>query len=122
MSQGLGTMPLAADLRWKLKGDASRRHFDRGRLQFFGPRGGGAGLVRHAGRIGQRGISQSGHGAGSGAGDVINVSAFFSGFADLISQSSQIGSDTIIALDGNDCLILENTLVSTLNEGDFQFA
>jgi hypothetical protein len=60
--------------------------------------------------------------AGSGAGDFIDVSSFFSNFAALISQSSQVGSDTVIALDGNDCLVLQNTLVGTLNEGDFQFA
>jgi hypothetical protein len=59
--------------------------------------------------------------AGAASGDVIDVSAFFSDFAELTSASSQQGDSVIIALDGNDRLILENIQLSTLNTGDFWF-
>ncbi len=61
-------------------------------------------------------------GAGAASGDVVNVAAFFSNFADLQSHSSQRGNDTDITLDRSDCLVLENTQVTTLNDGDFAFA
>ncbi len=61
-------------------------------------------------------------GAGAASGDVVDVSAFFSNFADLQSHSSQRGSDTVITLDRNDCLVLENTQITALNDGDFAFA
>jgi hypothetical protein len=61
-------------------------------------------------------------GAGDASGDVVDVSAFFSNFADLQSHSSQRGTDTVVRLDGNDCLVLQNTQVSALTDGDFAFA
>lgn len=61
-------------------------------------------------------------GAGAASGDVVDVSAFFSNFADLQSHSSQRGTDTVITLDRNDCLVLQNTQVTTLTDGDFAFA
>lgn len=61
-------------------------------------------------------------GAGDASGDVVDVSAFFSNFADLRSHSSQHGNDTVISLDRNDCLVLQNTEVTALSGGDFAFA
>ena len=52
-------------------------------------------------------------------GDVINVSAFFSDFDDLLDQSSQQGADVVIALDHNDTLVLSNLQLSVLTAGDF---
>jgi hypothetical protein len=60
--------------------------------------------------------------AGAAGGDVVDVSAFFSDFGDLMSHAHQKGGDTVIALDRNDRLVLENTLVGTLDAGDFQLA
>jgi hypothetical protein len=60
--------------------------------------------------------------AGAGGGDIIDVSAFFSDFGDVLSHASQKGGNTVIALDGNDRLVLENTLLSALDGGDFQLA
>ncbi|NJM91344.1 MAG: hypothetical protein HC861_00480 [Rhodospirillaceae bacterium] len=60
--------------------------------------------------------------AGAGGGDIIDVSAFFSDFGDVLSHASQKGGNTVIALDGNDRLVLENTLLSVLDAGDFQLA
>ena len=56
------------------------------------------------------------------AGDVLDVSAFFSDFAAVLSHASQKGGNTVIALDHNDRLVLENTLLGTLDAGDFQLA
>ncbi len=39
-----------------------------------------------------------------------------------MSHASQKGGDTVIALDRNDRLVLENTLLGTLDVGDFQLA
>lgn len=60
--------------------------------------------------------------AGAGGGDVIDVSAFFSDFGDLLAHASQKNGNTVIALDGNDRVVLESTLLGTLDAGDFQFA
>jgi hypothetical protein len=60
--------------------------------------------------------------AGAAGGDVIDVSAFFSDFDDVLSHASQKGGNTVIALDRNDRLVLENTLLSALDVGDFQLA
>jgi hypothetical protein len=60
--------------------------------------------------------------AGVGGGDVIDVSAFFSDFGDVLAHASQKGGNTLIALDGNDRVVLENTLIGALDTGDFQFA
>jgi hypothetical protein len=38
----------------------------------------------------------------------------------VISHALQKGGDTVIALDRNDRLVLENTLIGTLDAGDFQ--
>jgi hypothetical protein len=55
------------------------------------------------------------------AGDIINVSAFFSDFDDLVAHAIQRGSDVVIALDSNDTLILANLQISQLSAGDFHF-
>ena len=60
--------------------------------------------------------------AGAAGGDVVDVSAFFSDFDDVMAHAFQKGGDTIIALDRNDRLVLENTLLGTLDVGDFQLA
>ncbi len=60
--------------------------------------------------------------AGAGGGDVLDVSAFFSDFGDVISHAFQQGANTVIALDHNDRVVLENTLLGALNAGDFQLA
>jgi len=60
--------------------------------------------------------------AGATGGDVIDVSAFFSGIGDLMAHSSQHGSDVVINLGHNDQLVLEHVNLSALNAGDFFFA
>lgn len=60
--------------------------------------------------------------AGAAGGDVVDVSAFFSDFDDVMAHAFQKGGDTIIALDRNDRLVVENTLLGTLDVGDFQLA
>ena len=60
--------------------------------------------------------------AGVAGGDVVDLSAFFSDFDDVMAHAFQKGGDTIIALDRNDRLVLENTLLGTLDVGDFQLA
>lgn len=60
--------------------------------------------------------------AGAAGGDVVDLSAFFSDFGDLMSHAHQKGGDTVIALDRNDRLVLENTQLSALDTGDFQLA
>jgi hypothetical protein len=59
--------------------------------------------------------------AGAASGDVIDVSAFFDDFNDLLTSSAQQGNDVVIALDNNDRLILENLQLGALNAGDFWF-
>jgi hypothetical protein len=51
--------------------------------------------------------------------DVINVSAFYSNFDDLVAHSRQNGGDTIINLAQNDQLVLIG--VTALHPGDFSF-
>ncbi|MBA4097326.1 MAG: hypothetical protein C0484_11240 [Rhodospirillum sp.] len=60
--------------------------------------------------------------AGAAGGDVVDLSAFFADFDDVMSHASQKGGDTVIALDRNDRLVLENTQLSTLDVSDFQLA
>jgi hypothetical protein len=55
-------------------------------------------------------------------GDVVDVSAFFGDFDEAMSHATQKGGDAVIALDRNDCLVLQNTQVSALDAGDFHFA
>src|SRR5262245_2762933 len=59
--------------------------------------------------------------AGSASGDTIDVSAFFSTFAELAAHSRQSGNDVIIDLGHHDQLILGNVQLSVLNAGDFLF-
>jgi hypothetical protein len=60
--------------------------------------------------------------AGDSSGDdVIDVSAFFSDFDELLAESSQNGADVVIALDHNDTLVLTNLQLSALNVDDFLF-
>lgn len=61
-------------------------------------------------------------GAGAGGGDVLDVSTFFTDFDDVLAHASQKGGNTVIALDQNDRVVLENTLLSALDAGDFQLA
>jgi len=56
-----------------------------------------------------------------GAGDVIDVSTFFSSFGDLEAHSQQSGNDVVITLDHNDHLVLAGVQLSALNAGDFLF-
>jgi hypothetical protein len=53
--------------------------------------------------------------------DVLDVSAFFSSFAEVTAHSQQQGNNVIVGLDHNDTLILENLQFNTLNAGDFFF-
>jgi hypothetical protein len=55
------------------------------------------------------------------AGDVIDVAAFFSSFAELSAHSQQQGSTIVIALDHNDRLVLEN-VSGALDDLEFLFA
>jgi hypothetical protein len=59
------------------------------------------------------------HIADFAAGDVIDVSAFFSSFSDLQSHSSQQGNDVVINLGHNNELVLENVHLIGLNAGEF---
>jgi hypothetical protein len=49
------------------------------------------------------------------------VSAFFSGFGELLAESSQSGADVVIDLDHNDTLVLSNVQLNALYAGDFLF-
>jgi hypothetical protein len=58
--------------------------------------------------------------AGASSNDVIDLSAFFSNFAELDAANDLTGTDVVIALDNNDTLVLTN-LQGALNAGDFFF-
>jgi hypothetical protein len=58
--------------------------------------------------------------AGASSNDVIDLSAFFSNFAELDAANDLTGTNVVIALDNNDSLVLTN-LQGTLNAGDFFF-
>jgi hypothetical protein len=58
---------------------------------------------------------------GNSSGDVIDISAFYSNFTDLMSHSHQVGDNVIIDLGHNDQLVLENVNQGALTAGDFQF-
>jgi hypothetical protein len=60
--------------------------------------------------------------AGTAGGDVLDVSDFFSDFGDVLARASQKGGNTVIALDHDDRLVLQNTVLGALDAGDFQFA
>jgi hypothetical protein len=68
------------------------------------------------------GTTRIGHfAAGDSSGDVIDVSAFFSSFDELTDHIiSQNDTDVVIALDGNDTLVLAD-LIGALNALDFWF-
>jgi hypothetical protein len=59
--------------------------------------------------------------AGPAGGDVIDISAFYSNFNDLVAHMRQVGNNVDIALGHNDQLVLENVLLGALDAGDFQF-
>jgi hypothetical protein len=67
------------------------------------------------------------HGFGTGrvadfaAGDVIDVSAFFSSFSALSAHSAQHGNDVVINFDHNDQLTLTGVHLSALSASDFLF-
>jgi hypothetical protein len=82
--------------------------------------GGGDDLVIVADGLGTLRIAD--FAVGIGGGDIIDVSAFFSDFDDVLAHASQKGGDTVIALDHNDRVVLESTLLGALDAGDFQFA
>jgi hypothetical protein len=59
------------------------------------------------------------HIADFASGDVIDVSSFFSSFADLTAHSHQSGNDVVINLDHNDQVVLAGVQLNALNAGDF---
>ena len=59
--------------------------------------------------------------AGSAGGDVIDISAFYSNFGDLIAHAHQVDNNTVIDLGHNDHLVLADVKLSALDAGDFQF-
>ena len=59
--------------------------------------------------------------AGVAGGDVIDMSAYFSSFGNLMAHSSRHGNDVVIDLGHNDQLVLGHLKLSTLNAGDFLF-
>lgn len=81
--------------------------------------GGGDDLVIVADGVGTLRIAD--FEAAAAGGDVVDVSDFFSDFDDVLAHASQKGGDTVIALDGNDRVVLEGTLLGALDAGDFQF-
>jgi hypothetical protein len=58
--------------------------------------------------------------AGIGTTDTLDVSAFgFDTFADVLTASSQVGSDVIISLDRNDQVVLNDLSLGALHVDDF---
>jgi hypothetical protein len=78
--------------------------------------GGGDDLVRIADGSGTSRV------ADFAAGDVVDISAFFSSFGQLTAHSSQVGNDVVITLDHNDTLVLQHLQLSTLTASEFWFA
>src|SRR5262249_25293421 len=60
--------------------------------------------------------------AGGGSHDVVDVSAFFSSFANLVANSNDTSEGVAITLDPNDVLVLVGVSKSDLSTGDFSFA
>lgn len=54
-----------------------------------------------------------------GAGDSVDVSAFYSDFNQVLANSRQQGGDVVIGLDRNDTLVLKNVDLNTLTDADF---
>ncbi len=59
--------------------------------------------------------------AGPTFGDIIDISAFYSNFTDLMAHSRQVGTDVVIGLGHNNQLVLENEKLNMFNAGDFHF-
>src|SRR5262245_61507201 len=59
--------------------------------------------------------------AGASNKDVIDVSAFYSSFDQLASNTKQKDNDVVITLDADDQLVLVGVQLSALNAGDFLF-
>jgi hypothetical protein len=59
--------------------------------------------------------------AGPAGGDVVDISAFYASFTDLVRHSRQVGNDAVIGLGHNDQLVLENVQLGALDAGDFRF-
>jgi hypothetical protein len=51
--------------------------------------------------------------------DVVDLSAFFSSFGQVMAHSHQQGTDVVIALNHNDTLVLGHVQLSALNSADF---
>jgi hypothetical protein len=81
--------------------------------------GGGDDLVRIEKGTGSMRIAD--FAAGPASGDVIDISAFYSNFADLMAHTGQVGNNVVIDLGRNDQLVLENVNLGALNSDDFQF-
>lgn len=59
--------------------------------------------------------------AGTAIGDVIDFTSLFADFTAVLVASQQVGGDTVITLDGNNTLTLQNVAISQLNANDFLF-
>jgi hypothetical protein len=59
---------------------------------------------------------------GHTAPDFVDVSAFYSGFSDLLVRAAQVGDDVVIKLDRDDKLVLENVRLEDLESSNFVFA
>ena len=59
--------------------------------------------------------------AGPTFGDVVDISAFYSNFIDLLAHTQQVGNDVVIGLGHKDQLVLENVTLGALNSDDFKF-
>ena len=59
---------------------------------------------------------------GFGATDTMQFSAAdFGGWSDLLGHASQVGSDTVIALDAKDTITLTNVAMGSLLQPQFSF-
>jgi hypothetical protein len=61
--------------------------------------------------------------AGAAIGDVLELSlgTQFDTFAKVISRTTQVGTDTVITIDANNSITLQNLQMSTLVANDFRF-
>jgi len=60
--------------------------------------------------------------AGASSEDFIRFEGLFASFAEVVAAASQSGRDTIIDIDANTRLTLNNVSVTGLHQDDFQFA
>jgi hypothetical protein len=79
--------------------------------------GGGADLVDIENGAGTASVAD--FAAGALGNDIIDVSAFFSSFDELLAHTGQCGGDVVINLDRNDTLVMENVALANLSVGDF---